>query len=132
MCKKWLLGYDLYRPGYLVGIKNTAIRLLQLYIVSTTAIGGMETAVNSVMASIAASSKDLATDVGDDGFDGGQSASASRAANNLVKFLTGVCVLRTVLFRRADDLFLVFKFCRRVVRAAFAGLEASGVRLVVV
>ena len=113
----------------MVGIKNAAIRLLQLYIVSTTAIGGMETAVNSVMASIAASSKDAATDIGDDGGDGVQSA--SRVASNLVKFLTGVCVVRTIVFRRADDLFFVFKVFRRVARAALMGLEASRVRLVV-
>ena len=132
VCKKHLSGYDRFRPGYLVGVKNAAIRLLQLYIVSTTAIGGMETAVNSVMASIVASSKDAAMGVGDSGVDGDQSASASRAASNLVKFLTGVCVVRTIVFRRADDLFFVFKVFRRVARAAFLGLEASSVRLVVV
>jgi len=131
VCKKQLSGYDRYRPGYLVGVKNAAIRLLQLYIVSTTAIGGMETAVKSVMASIAASSKDSSTDVGDDGGDGGQSA--QRAASRLVKLLTGVCVVRTIVFRRrADDLFFMFKVFRRVARAALMGLEASRVRLCLV
>lgn len=79
-------------------LASTAVRLLQHYIVSLTLMGGLETAVNSIMASVVAYKQQQHR---------GAEASANDALpnshlNNLVKALMGISIARTVVCRRID------------------------------
>lgn len=83
-------------------LATTTIRLFQLYIVSITVMGGMETAANSVVASILAYKEQR------QGMNvTRQAASHTHHAGgshvkNIIKVLTGIYIIRTVLFRRVD------------------------------
>ena len=76
-------------------VASSAIRLVQHYMVSLTLMGGLETAVHSIMASVVAYKEQRAR-VGE------RRAHPQPHVSNLVKALMGISIVRTVVLRRVD------------------------------
>jgi len=90
-------------------LASTAIRLLQHYIVSLTLMGGLETAANSIMASMVAY-KQQQLEEGERE----QSLQHTSHVNNLLKAIMGISIARMVVCRRTDVVSHVRKVLRSV------------------
>jgi hypothetical protein len=96
----------------------SAFRLLQHYIVSITLMGGLETAVSSIMASFVAYRSDRRLPPGGrHGDDDNAGLSSGHHASNLIKAITGVSIIRTVVMGHVDlfsHVEMVRRWCKRM------------------